>query len=32
MFTVIYMHKIIDDAFRCDTCLALCQLVDFKGL
>jgi len=35
MFTIIFVHKIIvmiDDAFECDTCLALCQHVNFKGL
>jgi len=35
MFTIIFMHKIImmiDDTFGHDTCLALCQHVNFKGL
>jgi len=37
MFYVHYnfVHKIIvmiDDAFGCDICLALCQHVNFKGL
>jgi len=38
MFTIIFMHKIIviivmiDDVFGRNTCLALCQHVNFKGL
>jgi len=35
MFTIIFVHKIIvmtDDIFGCDTCLALCQHINFKGL
>jgi len=32
---IIFMHKIIvmiDVTFGCDTCLALCQHINFKGL
>jgi len=35
MFTIIFVHKIIviiDDAIGRDTCLALYQYVNFKGL
>jgi len=35
MFTIIFVHKIIvmiDNVFGCNTCLALCQHVNFKGL
>jgi len=35
MSTIIFVHKIIlmiNDAFRHNTCLALCQHVNFKGL
>jgi len=35
MFTIIFLHKITvmnDDTFGGDTCLALCQHVNFKGL
>jgi len=35
MLTITFVHKIIvmiDDAFGCDTCLALCQHINFKGL
>jgi len=35
IFTIIFVHNIIvmiDDAFGCNTCLALCQHASFKGL
>jgi len=35
MFTIIFVYKIIvmiDDVFGRNTCLALCQHVNFKGL
>jgi len=36
MFTIIFVHEIIviidDTAFGYDTCLTLCQHINFKGL
>jgi len=35
MFAIIFVHKIIvmiDDTLGCNTCLALCWLIYFKGL
>jgi len=32
MYTIIFLHEMIDDTFGRNTCLALCQHVNFKGL